>query len=53
MIIVPIDLTYMLFDNGVYGLTKGQASPTLPYGEMPKSLETENLKFPVPPLECL
>ncbi len=45
-----VDLTYMLFDNGVYGLTKGQASPTLPYGEMPKSLETENLKFPVNPL---
>ncbi|MGC8645271.1 MAG: thiamine pyrophosphate-dependent enzyme [Thermoplasmata archaeon] len=45
-----VDLTYMIFDNGVYGLTKGQASPTLPYGEMPKSLETENIKFPVNPI---
>ena len=45
-----VDLTYILFNNGVYGLTKGQASPTLPYGEMPKSIETENLKFPVNPL---
>ena len=35
-----VDLTYILFNNGVYGLTKGQASPTLPYGEMPKSIET-------------
>jgi 2-oxoglutarate ferredoxin oxidoreductase subunit beta len=45
-----VDMTYLIFDNGVYGLTKGQASPTLPYGEMPKSLETENIKFPVNPL---
>jgi 2-oxoglutarate ferredoxin oxidoreductase subunit beta len=28
-----LDLTYVLFNNGVYGLTKGQASPTLPRGE--------------------
>lgn len=45
-----VDLTYIIFDNGVYGLTKGQASPTLPFGEMPKSIETENIKFPVNPL---
>ncbi|MEM3225054.1 MAG: thiamine pyrophosphate-dependent enzyme, partial [Thermoplasmatales archaeon] len=45
-----VDLTYLIFDNGVYGLTKGQASPTLPYGEMPKSLETENIKFAVNPI---
>ncbi len=45
-----VDLTYIIFDNGVYGLTKGQASPTLQYGEKPKSIETENLKLPVNPL---
>jgi 2-oxoglutarate ferredoxin oxidoreductase subunit beta len=45
-----VDLTYLIFDNGVYGLTKGQASPTLPYGENPKSLETENIKFAVNPI---
>lgn len=45
-----IDMTYLIFDNGVYGLTKGQASPTLPYGEDIKSIETENIKFPVNPL---
>ena len=27
-----IDMTYLLYNNGVYGLTKGQASPTLPLG---------------------
>lgn len=28
-----IDITYILYNNGVYGLTKGQAAPTLPQGE--------------------
>jgi len=45
-----VDLTYLIFDNGVYGLTKGQASPTLPYGESPKSLQVENIKDPVNPI---
>lgn len=31
-----VDLTYIVFDNGVYGLTKGQASPTLRLGEQTK-----------------
>jgi 2-oxoglutarate ferredoxin oxidoreductase subunit beta len=26
------DITYMILDNGVYGLTKGQSSPTTPEG---------------------
>ncbi|MBD3177212.1 MAG: 2-oxoacid:ferredoxin oxidoreductase subunit beta [Armatimonadia bacterium] len=25
-----VDITYILFDNGIYGLTKGQTSPTTP-----------------------
>jgi 2-oxoglutarate ferredoxin oxidoreductase subunit beta len=33
-----VDLTYILFDNGVYGLTKGQASPTLRLGEQTKAM---------------
>lgn len=45
-----VDMTYLIFDNGVYGLTKGQGAPTLPYGENPKSLQTENIKFPVNPI---
>jgi 2-oxoglutarate ferredoxin oxidoreductase subunit beta len=27
-----VDLTYLLIDNQIYGLTKGQTSPTSPYG---------------------
>jgi len=33
-----VDLTYILFDNGVYGLTKGQASPTLRFGEQTRAM---------------
>lgn len=29
-----VDLTYILFDNGIYGLTKGQTSPTTPVGQV-------------------
>jgi len=29
-----VDLTYVLFDNGIYGLTKGQSSPTTPTGQV-------------------
>jgi 2-oxoglutarate ferredoxin oxidoreductase subunit beta len=33
-----LDLTYILFDNGVYGLTKGQPAPTLQRGEQTRSM---------------
>jgi len=33
-----LDLTYILFNNEVYGLTKGQAAPTLEMGLQTKSL---------------
>ncbi len=39
-----IDLTYILFNNEVYGLTKGQASPTLPLGLQTKSLPEPNIQ---------
>lgn len=29
-----VDVTYILFDNGIYGLTKGQTSPTTPLGQV-------------------
>lgn len=32
-----VDLTYLLMDNRVYGLTKGQASPTTPLGRWTKT----------------
>jgi 2-oxoglutarate ferredoxin oxidoreductase subunit beta len=31
------DITYLLVDNRIYGLTKGQASPTTPVGESTKT----------------
>jgi 2-oxoglutarate ferredoxin oxidoreductase subunit beta len=45
-----IDLAYIVFNNEVYGLTKGQASPTLKLGEQPKSLPLPNVNDGVNPL---
>ncbi|HEY63141.1 MAG TPA: 2-oxoacid:ferredoxin oxidoreductase subunit beta [Caldilineae bacterium] len=39
-----VDLTYILFNNEVYGLTKGQASPTLPLGLQTKGLPEPNMQ---------
>ncbi|MGH8103622.1 MAG: thiamine pyrophosphate-dependent enzyme [bacterium] len=44
------NLTYILFNNGVYGLTKGQASPTLKLGTQTKSLPQPNINEGVNPL---
>jgi 2-oxoglutarate ferredoxin oxidoreductase subunit beta len=38
-----VDFTYVIFDNGVYGLTKGQASPTLRLGEQTKAMPEPSL----------
>lgn len=45
-----VDLTYVIHDNGVYGLTKGQASPTLELGLRTKSLPQANINASVNPL---
>ena len=45
-----VDMTYIIFDNAVYGLTKGQASPTLKLGEQTKSLATQNTNYNVNPI---
>jgi len=45
-----VNMTYIIFDNGVYGLTKGQASPTLKLGEKTKSLPTPNTNSNVNPI---
>jgi 2-oxoglutarate ferredoxin oxidoreductase subunit beta len=45
-----VDLTYIIFDNGVYGLTKGQASPTLKLGIKTKSLANPNINQNVNPI---
>ncbi|HVO36907.1 MAG TPA: 2-oxoacid:ferredoxin oxidoreductase subunit beta [Candidatus Acidoferrum sp.] len=44
------DLTYLIHDNGVYGLTKGQASPTLQRGLRVKSIPKPNINEAVNPI---
>jgi 2-oxoglutarate ferredoxin oxidoreductase subunit beta len=48
-----VDLTYIVMDNGIYGLTKGQASPTTPMGAITKTSEGGAMELPVNPLELM
>jgi 2-oxoglutarate ferredoxin oxidoreductase subunit beta len=43
-------MTYIVFNNEVYGLTKGQASPTLQKGMKPKSLPLPNINRALNPI---
>ena len=45
-----VDMTYLIHDNAVYGLTKGQASPTLKLGLKTKSLPKPNINEAVNPI---
>lgn len=45
-----VDMLYILYDNEVYGLTKGQAGPTLGLGEKTKSLPKPNPQSRLNPL---
>lgn len=45
-----IDMTYIIFNNGVYGLTKGQAAPTLKLGVKTKSLTKPNVNNAINPI---
>ncbi len=45
-----IDLTYIVMDNQIYGLTKGQLSPTSPRGLKTASSTWGSLENPVNPL---
>jgi 2-oxoglutarate ferredoxin oxidoreductase subunit beta len=45
-----LDMTYVINNNGVYGLTKGQASPTLRRNMQTKSLPKPNINEPVNPV---
>lgn len=38
-----VDMTIIIHNNGVYGLTKGQASPTMPRGLKTKGLQRPNI----------
>lgn len=44
------NMVLLMHDNGVYGLTKGQASPTLRRGEKTKSLPKPNINDPINPI---
>jgi 2-oxoglutarate/2-oxoacid ferredoxin oxidoreductase subunit beta len=44
-----INITYIMMDNGIYGLTKGQTSPTTPYELKTKSSYYGNPEQPVNP----
>ena len=45
-----VDMAYLIFNNAVYGLTKGQASPTLKLGMKTKSLPQPNVNNSVNPI---
>jgi len=45
-----IDMLYIIHDNEVYGLTKGQAAPTMKLGMRTKSLPLPNINQGVNPL---
>jgi 2-oxoglutarate ferredoxin oxidoreductase subunit beta len=45
-----LDMTYIIHNNGVYGLTKGQASPTLKREMQTKSLPKPNINEAVNPI---
>ena len=48
-----VDITYVLFDNGIYGLTKGQTSPTSVLGFKTTTSPYENQDVPLNPLLML
>jgi 2-oxoglutarate ferredoxin oxidoreductase subunit beta len=45
-----VDMTYVMFNNEVYGLTKGQAAPTLAMGMQTKGLAEPNIQMKLNPL---
>ena len=45
-----LDMLYIIHDNEVYGLTKGQASPTMALGMKTKSLPLPNINQGINPL---
>ncbi|WP_254544965.1 thiamine pyrophosphate-dependent enzyme [Halomarina pelagica] len=45
------DMTYIVFNNEIFGLTKGQTSPTSPKGHKSKTQPSGSAKNPIRPLE--
>ncbi len=48
-----IDITYIVMNNNIYGLTKGQASPTTPIGERTKTTFYGNMDEPINPVRMM
>ena len=45
-----LDINYILFNNRIYGLTKGQYSPTSEFGKKTKSTPSGTIDYPINPL---
>ncbi len=45
-----VDINILLFNNQIYGLTKGQYSPTSPIGQKTSSTPVGSIDFPLHPL---
>ena len=45
-----LDINYILFNNRIYGLTKGQYSPTSEFGKKTKSTPMGVIDYPINPL---
>jgi len=45
-----VNIKILLFNNRIYGLTKGQYSPTSPFGKKTKSTPMGSVDFPLHPL---
>ncbi len=45
-----VDITYIVMDNEIYGLTKGQPSPTSPHGIERKASPYGSAEYPINPI---
>ncbi len=45
-----LDITYIVFNNDIYALTKGQASPTIAKGQKTKSMPEETIMDAINPI---
>jgi len=48
-----VDITYLILDNEVYGLTKGQPSPTSPWGTKTKASPYGTVERPLNPVAIM
>ena len=48
-----VDMKMVMFNNRIYGLTKGQASPTSPIGKKTKSTPMGTIETPIIPLNLV